>query len=125
MGVFEWNSPNKQWTVRGSGNLQIYGQGRLGYRILLGADDSYELRLDHYVPLERLSKLTPMQDCSRSFHWNAIDYTDDNEGTQKTFAARFKTSKLANSFKDAFEKAQEWEYPESEHSESELHNPSK
>ncbi|XP_071455699.1 E3 SUMO-protein ligase RanBP2 isoform X2 [Hetaerina americana] len=90
-----------EWKERGCGDIKLLKHQETGrVRMLMRREQVLKLCLNHYVTDE--VKLTPKGD--RAWQWTAVDFSE-GEMQPEMFSLKFKSSDIAQSFKEAFESA--------------------
>ena len=112
-----------QWKERGLGDIMIkHNPSSDKFRVLMrreqvlkvGHTNHFSLFIcnlfccdqvcaNHYITED--IKLEPSFGSDQAWTWIAIDFADDEEKVEK-FAAKFKTSEIAQEFKDQFQECQ-------------------
>ena len=94
------------WKERGKGEMKILRSTSSGKcRIVMRREIVLKLCTNHQITPEMTLK--PKAGSEKSWVWNTLADFADEVAKQETLAVRFKTSEVAQSFKDAFEKAKE------------------
>lgn len=106
--LYRFKKSETQWVERGRGEgrvLQHQETGKL--RIILRESKTGKLRLNHYIVPSM--ELTANAGSDRAWTWAARDFSDGcgSEGEDHSFAIRFKTCELAESFKKTWDAASE------------------
>lgn len=102
--LFRFDADTKQWKERGIGEMKILKhrtQNRS--RIMMRRDQVLKLCANHQISKDM--KLTTMANSDKTWCWVANDYSEEELKAQK-LAVRFKTTELAEKFKEVFEKCQ-------------------
>lgn len=91
---------NGQWKERGVGEMKILKNRVNGtYRLLLRREQVHKVACNHLLTTDM--KLQPQRMTENAWCWFAQDFAE-GEARMEQFAIRFKTSELANRFKDEF-----------------------
>lgn len=102
--LFRFDADTKQWKERGIGEMKILKhrtQNRS--RIMMRRDQVLKLCANHQISKDM--KLTTIANSDKTWCWVANDYSEEELKAQK-LAVRFKTTELAEKFKEVFEKCQ-------------------
>ncbi|XP_035228622.1 E3 SUMO-protein ligase RanBP2-like [Stegodyphus dumicola] len=90
-----------EWKKRGIGNMKVlFGRNSKKARLLMRRDQVLKVCLNHLLNKEIVLEWRG----NKSLTWTAIDFSE-NEASPELFAIRFKTSELAQQFKDAIDDA--------------------
>ncbi|XP_077972668.1 E3 SUMO-protein ligase RanBP2-like isoform X2 [Styela clava] len=101
--LYRWTQG--QWKERGVGVIKILKHKETGkYRILMRRDQILKICCNHLIGKDL--ELQPMPKSDKAWIWHALDFSEE-ESKQEGFAIRFKTSELANSFKEKFTEGKE------------------
>ncbi|CAH1402479.1 unnamed protein product [Nezara viridula] len=99
--LFRYDSSSKEWKERGVGDVKILKHNISGkIRFLMRRDQVMKICLNHFITDEII--LRPKDD--KTWLWYAVDYSEGVE-TKENFAIRFKSSDIAQEFKQAFDNA--------------------
>ncbi|OAA64172.1 ran-specific GTPase-activating protein [Niveomyces insectorum RCEF 264] len=103
--LFRFVRETSEWKERGTGDVRLLKHKENGKtRLVMRRDKTLKVCANHYVLPEM--KLSPNVGSDRSWVWNATADVSEGEPEAVTLAIRFANSDNANSFKDAFIKAQ-------------------
>ncbi|OAD60504.1 E3 SUMO-protein ligase RanBP2, partial [Eufriesea mexicana] len=98
--LFRFDKSVNEWKERGLGDIKLLRHKNTNkLRLVMRREQILKLCLNHFV-LPNL-ELKPKDE--KSWIWNAADYSE-GEIEYTLFACRFKTSDIANNFKDTIEK---------------------
>ncbi|TLS30270.1 hypothetical protein PpBr36_03581 [Pyricularia pennisetigena] len=103
--LFKFVRDTSEWKERGTGDVRLLKHRENGKtRLVMRRDKTLKVCANHYIVPEM--KLSPNVGSDRSWVWNAAADVSEGEPEAVTLAIRFANSENANSFKDAFLKAQ-------------------
>ncbi|XP_067615934.1 E3 SUMO-protein ligase RanBP2 [Eurosta solidaginis] len=94
---------DKDWKERGIGDIKILRNKEGFSRILMRREKTYKICANHKI-IKELILTTPISE-KKGHIWIANDFADEELKTER-FLVRFKTTELAEKFRDAFIKAQ-------------------
>ncbi|KAK1127033.1 hypothetical protein K0M31_004646 [Melipona bicolor] len=99
--LFRYDKSENEWKERGLGDIKLLRHKETGkLRLVMRREQILKLCLNHFV-LPNL-ELKPKDE--KTWMWNAADYSE-GEIEPTLFACRFKTSDIANNFKDVIDKS--------------------
>ena len=99
--LFRYDKSVNEWKERGLGDIKLLQHKETGkLRLVMRREQILKLCLNHFV-LPNL-ELKPKDE--KTWMWNAADYSE-GEIEPTLFACRFKTSDIANDFKDVIDKS--------------------
>lgn len=102
--LFRFSKERKEWLERGTGDVRLLQHKETKkVRLLMRREKTLKICLNHFV--NPSIELCENVGSDRSWVWNAIDYAD-GEASEDLLAIRFKDSKNAGLFKEAYDKAQ-------------------
>eukprot|EP01092_Planopodium_desertum_P001030 TRINITY_DN115012_c0_g1_i1.p1 TRINITY_DN115012_c0_g1~~TRINITY_DN115012_c0_g1_i1.p1 ORF type:complete len:228 (-),score=37.80 TRINITY_DN115012_c0_g1_i1:35-718(-) len=100
-----WEKEVQMWKQRGTGDIKLLKHAKTGkIRVLMRQEKTLKLIMNHYV-LPNL-QLKENVGSDKGWVWKCPSDFADGESKAATFAVRFKDSKIANQFKEEFEKCQ-------------------
>ncbi|PXF46635.1 Ran-specific GTPase-activating protein [Gracilariopsis chorda] len=103
--LFRFSKELKEWKERGTGDVRILEHKESKkVRLLMRREKTLKICMNQYVNPE--TELRENVGSDRSWVWHAVDYADE-ERDEALLAIRFRDSKDANEFKDAYDKARE------------------
>lgn len=103
--LFRFSKELKEWKERGTGDVRILEHRESKkVRLLMRREKTLKICMNQYVNPE--TELRENVGSDRSWVWHAVDYADE-ERDEALLAIRFRDSKDANEFKDAYDKARE------------------
>nr|CAB3265551.1 RANBP2-like and GRIP domain-containing protein 5/6 [Phallusia mammillata] len=98
--LFRWD--DEQWKERGVGDMKVLRHKSTNKsRLVMRRDQVHKVCCNHFI--SRSLTLTPMETSERALVWTAFDFAD-GESKNEQLAARFKTSEVANKFKNVVSK---------------------
>lgn len=104
--LFKFDRETREWKERGTGDVRLLKHKENGKtRLVMRRDKTLKVCANHYVVPDM--KLSPNVGSDRSWVWNAAADVSEGEPEAQTLAIRFANSENANSFKEAFIKAQQ------------------
>ncbi|KZF26599.1 putative Ran-specific GTPase-activating protein 1 [Xylona heveae TC161] len=104
--LFRFDRESREWKERGTGDVRLLKHKENGKtRLVMRRDKTLKVCANHYVV--PAMKLSPNVGSDRSWVWNATADVSEGEPEAQTLAIRFANSENANSFKEAFIKAQQ------------------
>ncbi len=102
--LFRFSKERKEWLERGTGDVRLLQHKETKkVRLLMRREKTLKICLNHFV--NPAVDLCENVGSDRSWVWNAIDYAD-GEASEDLLAIRFKDSKNAGLFKEAYDNAQ-------------------
>lgn len=102
--LFRFSKERKEWLERGTGDVRLLQHKESKkIRLLMRREKTLKICLNHFV--SPAIDLCENVGSDRSWVWNATDYAD-GEPSEDLLAIRFKDSKNAGLFKDAYDNAQ-------------------
>ena len=105
--LFRFDADTKQWKERGIGEMKILWHVKSGkVRVLMRREQVLKLCANHVVTPDMT--LTPMAGSDKAWCWVANDYSEE-EVKLEQLAVKFKSTELAQKFKEAFEEARKKE----------------
>ncbi|XP_072571698.1 E3 SUMO-protein ligase RanBP2 isoform X2 [Paramormyrops kingsleyae] len=103
--LFRYAKDLQQWKERGIGDIKILqNDDSKRVRLVMRRDQVLKLCANHWITSSM--KLEPMKGAEKAWVWSAFDFAE-GKGNIEQLAVRFKLQEVANSFKDAFEKAKD------------------
>lgn len=103
--LFKFVRETTEWKERGTGDVRLLKHRENGKtRLVMRRDKTLKVCANHYIVPEM--KLSPNVGSDRSWVWNAAADVSEGEPEAVTLAIRFANAENANSFRDAFLKAQ-------------------
>uniref|UniRef100_A0A3B5KZZ9 E3 SUMO-protein ligase RanBP2 n=1 Tax=Xiphophorus couchianus TaxID=32473 RepID=A0A3B5KZZ9_9TELE len=102
--LFRFDSSTSQWKERGVGTLKFLknnANGRL--RVLMRRDQVLKVCANHWITTTM--NLKPLSGSDKAWIWMANDFSDGDAKLEQ-LAAKFKTTELAEEFKEKFEECQ-------------------
>ncbi|XP_048880134.1 E3 SUMO-protein ligase RanBP2-like isoform X2 [Brienomyrus brachyistius] len=103
--LFRYSKDLQQWKERGIGDIKILqNNDSKCVRLVMRRDQVLKLCANHWITSDM--KLEPMKGAEKAWVWSAFDFAE-GKGIIEQLAVRFKSQEVANSFKDAFEKAKD------------------
>jgi E3 SUMO-protein ligase RanBP2 len=104
--LFRYYNEGNQWKERGIGDIKILQNTSTGKcRVIMRRDNVLKICANHQITQEMTLK--PNAGSEKSWVWNTVADFADEVAKQETLAVRFKSSEVALSFRDAFEKAKD------------------
>ncbi|XP_066267898.1 E3 SUMO-protein ligase RanBP2-like isoform X2 [Branchiostoma lanceolatum] len=102
--LFRWDKGTNQWKERGVGNIKfLQHKTTKRIRIIMRRDQVLKVCANHFITTDMTLK--PNAGSERSWVWHAMDCSDEEPGFEQ-FAARFKTTEIAEEFHKRFEQCQ-------------------
>ncbi|XP_078613735.1 E3 SUMO-protein ligase RanBP2-like isoform X3 [Branchiostoma floridae x Branchiostoma japonicum] len=102
--LFRWDKGTNQWKERGVGNIKfLQHKTTKRIRIIMRRDQVLKVCANHFITTDMTLK--PNVGSERSWVWHAMDCSDDEPAFEQ-FAARFKTTEIAEEFHKRFEQCQ-------------------
>lgn len=99
--LFRYNKPANEWKERGIGDIKLLRHNETGkLRLIMRREQILKLCLNHFV----LPNFELNSKDERTWIWNAADYSE-GEIEPTLFACRFKTSDIANNFKEIIDES--------------------
>ncbi|KAI0567159.1 Ran binding protein [Gracilaria domingensis] len=103
--LFRFSKDPREWKERGTGDVRILKHKQTKkIRLLMRREKTLKICMNQYVNPN--TELRENVGSERSWVWHAIDYADD-ERDQALLAIRFRDSKDAKAFKDAYDIARQ------------------
>ncbi|XP_023272442.1 ranBP2-like and GRIP domain-containing protein 3 isoform X1 [Seriola lalandi dorsalis] len=102
--LFRFDSSTSQWKERGVGTLKFLknnSNGRL--RVLMRREQVLKVCANHWITTTM--NLKPLAGSDKAWIWMANDFSDGDANLEQ-LAAKFKSSELAEEFKEKFEECQ-------------------
>ncbi|XP_021179409.2 LOW QUALITY PROTEIN: ranBP2-like and GRIP domain-containing protein 4 [Fundulus heteroclitus] len=102
--LFRFDAASGQWKERGVGTLKFLknnANGRL--RVLMRRDQVLKVCANHWITTT--TNLKPLAGSDKAWMWLANDFSDGGAKLEQ-LAAKFKTTELAEEFKERFEECQ-------------------
>ncbi|KAI9768216.1 MAG: single stranded nucleic acid binding protein [Geoglossum simile] len=104
--LFRFDRETREWKERGTGDAKLLKHKENGKtRLVMRRDKTLKVCANHYVVPNM--KLSPNVGSDRSWVWNVAADVSEGEPEAQTLAIRFANSDNANSFKEAFLRAQQ------------------
>uniref|UniRef100_A0A3P9PDW1 E3 SUMO-protein ligase RanBP2 n=1 Tax=Poecilia reticulata TaxID=8081 RepID=A0A3P9PDW1_POERE len=102
--LFRFDSGTSQWKERGVGTLKFLKNGTNGrLRVLMRRDQVLKVCANHWITTTM--NLKPLAGSDKAWIWMANDFSDGDAKLEQ-LAAKFKTTELAEEFKEKFEECQ-------------------
>ncbi|MFT7817969.1 E3 SUMO-protein ligase RanBP2-like isoform X1 [Arapaima gigas] len=102
--LFRFDPDTSQWKERGVGNLKFLKNSKNGrLRILMRREQVLKVCANHWITTTM--NLKPLSGSDKAWMWLANDFSDGDAKLEQ-LAAKFKTSELAEEFKQKFEECQ-------------------
>ncbi|CAH0545652.1 unnamed protein product [Brassicogethes aeneus] len=99
--LYRYNADTKEWKERGVGQIKIlYHPENATYRLILRREQVHKVVLNQLVRVDL--DLQPMSTSDKAWMWAGYNYVEDEARLEK-LAVRFKTSELAQTFKEAMD----------------------
>jgi len=103
--LYRFDADSKEWKERGTGDVKLLKHKQTNkVRIILRQEKTLKLCVNHLVPP---MELKPNLGSDRAWTWASMDFADENNGAQRTFAIKFKNPEVALTFKTHFDQARE------------------
>jgi len=103
--LFKFDRDAREWKERGTGDVKLLKHKESKkVRLVMRRDKTHKVCANHYIAPDM--KLSPNVGSDRSWVWNTTADVSEGEPEFQTLAIRFANSDNANTFKDAFIKAQ-------------------
>lgn len=101
--VYRFVAETKEWKERGVGQLKIlFHPENLTYRLILRREQVHKVVLNQLIQSDL--EVQPMMSSDKAWMWAGHNFTDDGQQFEK-LAVRFKTSEMAEQFKQAIDLA--------------------
>ncbi|PWA31280.1 hypothetical protein CCH79_00002878, partial [Gambusia affinis] len=102
--LFRFDSGTSQWKERGVGTLKFLKNNTNGrLRVLMRRDQVLKVCANHWITTTM--NLKPLAGSDKAWIWMANDFSDGDAKLEQ-LAAKFKTTELAEEFKEKFEECQ-------------------
>ncbi|XP_014892528.1 E3 SUMO-protein ligase RanBP2 isoform X2 [Poecilia latipinna] len=102
--LFRFDSGTSQWKERGVGTLKFLKNNTNGrLRVLMRRDQVLKVCANHWITTTM--NLKPLAGSDKAWIWMANDFSDGDAKLEQ-LAAKFKTTELADEFKEKFEECQ-------------------
>ncbi|XP_071357081.1 E3 SUMO-protein ligase RanBP2 isoform X2 [Trachinotus anak] len=102
--LFRFDSGTSQWKERGVGTLKFLKNNTNGrLRVLMRREQVLKVCANHWITTTM--NLKPLAGSDKAWIWMANDFSDGDAKLEQ-LAAKFKTSELAEEFKEKFEECQ-------------------
>jgi Ran-binding protein 1 len=106
--LYRFDPSGPEWKERGRGEIKIMQHKTTGKcRVILREGKTFKLRLNHGI--NQLIELVPNGGSDRSWTWSTTDFSEGcgDEGTEHTFAIKFKDSNIAQSYKKQYDECRD------------------
>lgn len=100
--LYRFDAGEQSWKTRGKGYIKLLKHRvTQQVRLVLREDKTLKVRMNHKV--NPLVELKPNGD--KAWLWATTDYSEEPEGSEQTFSAKFSTAELAKEFKAKHDEA--------------------